>query len=120
VAALFHTNNGLFCLKLILHLFLFYFSALSVTPATVYSVKGQRGVGCRKNKTWTEVVVAQFKDMLSNMPRDTEKIHEKIVRMDGAMAKFVTSSFLSASQKRRRFDKLRPLHVTKSKQFLQG
>lgn len=79
----------------------------------VYSVKGQRGVGHTKNKNWMEAVVAQFKDMLSNMPRDDEKINEKIVRMDGATAKFLASRFLWASHKRRRFDKLRLLHVHK-------
>ena len=77
MAALFHTNRGLFCFKLKVYLFLFHFSALSVTQAMVYGVNGQRGVGYRKNKNLTEVVVAQFKDRLSNIPRDTEKIHEK-------------------------------------------
>jgi len=58
--------------------------------------------------------------MLSNISRDTEKIHEKVVRMDGATAKILTSRFLSASQKRRRFDKLRLLHVKTCAHFLQG
>jgi hypothetical protein len=53
-----------------------------------------------------EVVVAHFKDMFSNTPRDTEKIQEKIVRMDGATTKFLTSPSLNASQKRRLFEKL--------------
>ena len=58
--------------------------------------------------------------MISNMPRDTEKIHEKIVRMGGATTKILTSRFLSASQKRRHFEKLRLLRVTKRAQFCHG
>ena len=47
-----------------------------------------------KNKKWMEVVRAQFKNILSNMPGGTEKIHEKIVRMGGARKEFSTNRFL--------------------------